>query len=55
MPKDMFIQAAKIFREELSKIDNPYVLSYTLENKLAEFFQVSKQSASIRMQELEIM
>lgn len=55
MPKEMFIQTAENFREELSEIDNPYVLSYTLKNKLAEFFQVSKQSASIRMQELEIM
>lgn len=55
MPKEMFIQAAENFREELSEIDNPYVLSYTLKNKLAEFFQVSKQSAGIRMQELEIL
>ena len=55
MPKEMFIQAAENFREELSEIDNPYVLSYTLKNKLAEFFQVSRQSAGIRMQELEIL
>ena len=55
MPKEMFIQAAESFREELSEIDNHYVLSYTLKNKLAEFFQVSKQSAGIRMQELEIL
>ena len=27
MPKEMFIQAAENFREELSEIDNPYVLS----------------------------
>ena len=55
MPKEMFIQAAEVFRKELSEVDNPYVLGYTLKNKLAEFFQVSKQSAGIRMQELEIL
>lgn len=55
MPKRMFIQTAKNFREKLSEIENAYVLSYTLKNKLAEFFQVSKQSAGIRMQELGIL
>ena len=55
MPKRMFIQAAENFCEELSEIENAYVLSYTLKNKLAEFFQVSKQSAGIRMQELGIL
>ena len=55
MPKRMFIQAAETFREELSEIENAYVVSYTLKNKLAEFFQVSKQSAGIRMQELGIL
>ncbi len=55
MPKEMFIQEAEDFREELSEIDNPYILGYTLKNKLAEFFQVSKQSAGIRMQELGIL
>lgn len=55
MPKNMFIQAADNFRKELSSISNSYVLSYTLKDKLAEFFQVSKQSAAIRMQELEIL
>lgn len=55
MPRDMFIQAAGQIREELSDIDDSYVLSYTLKNKLADFFQVSKQSAGIRMQELGII
>jgi len=55
MPKKMFIQAADDLREELSDIDNSYVLGYTLKNKLAELFDVSKQSAGIRMQELGIL
>lgn len=55
MPKEMFIQEAEDFREELSEIDNPYILGYTLKNKIAEFFQVSKQSAGIWMQELGIL
>jgi Zn-dependent peptidase ImmA (M78 family) len=54
MPKYMFIQAADNFRRELSGIGNSYVLNYKLKDKLAEFFQVSKQSAGIRMQELGI-
>ena len=55
MPKELFIQEAEDFREELSEIDNPYIWGYTLKNKLAEFFQVSKQSAGIWMQELGIL
>lgn len=55
MPKDMFIQAAENFRKNLSEIRDSYALYYTLDNKLAEFFAVSKQSAGIRMQELGIV
>ena len=55
MPKAMFIQAADDFRKELSETGDSFVLGYMLRNKLAAFFQVSKQSADIRMQELEIL
>ncbi len=54
MPKDMFILAAKVFMDEGYKQFGNALKPWWLQNKLAAFFNVSKQSAGIRMSELGI-
>lgn len=55
MPKDMFIQASIEFRKDMEKTTPTYFMRSALIKELAQFFEVSKQSADIRMQELGIL
>lgn len=52
MPKEMFIVAANIFIKERAKNSFPV---WWVQNSLADLFDVSKQSAGIRMSELGII
>lgn len=55
MPKEMFLLKASDFEQDLNQHCTQLEKDYTLRNELAEFFDVSKQSAGIRMQELGIL
>ena len=56
MPKNMFIRQASIFCEQWQAGNRTTPLNYYwLKNQLAAFFDVSKQSAGIRMDELGIL
>lgn len=55
MPKEMFILEADYIRSKSLSLNSNYAIIYTLRDKLADFFQVSKQSAGIRMEELGIL
>lgn len=54
MPREMFTIAAETFIKEGRSILGNQLPSWWIQNKLAELFNVSKQSAGIRMNELGI-
>lgn len=54
MPREMFTIAAETFIKEGRSILGNSLPSWWIQNKLAELFDVSKQSAGIRMNELGI-
>ena len=54
MPKEMFLLAAKILRNEGYKQFGDALKPWWVQNELANIFNVSKQSAGIRMSELGI-
>ena len=55
MPKEMFIQSALNFRSEWQQEHDLTIPAFILRDKLAAFYEVSKQSAQIRMDELGIL
>jgi len=54
MPKEMFIRSADSFIREGHELFDDSLPFWWVQNKLAELFDVSKQSAGIRMRELDI-
>lgn len=55
MPKDMFVLAAETFRKNPNSNTDECSQMFSLRDELADFFDVSKQSAGIRMKELGII